>query len=121
MIDVVLLNRQSEHTLYIYIVSFFHSSIIQQQRNKEINCKNCPDKIPDVQEGNIKTMMFFGVASNCVRYVSTMENVMVTGIDWVNLKALAELSGITITRSMMKRLRIIESLLIKESVQNARS
>ena len=63
-------------------------------------------------------MQFFGMASNCVRYVSTMENIMVTGIDWVNLKAVAELSGVKITKPMMKRLRLIESLLIKESVKN---
>ena len=56
---------------------------------------------------------------NCVRYVATMDRVMVTGIDWVNLKAVAELSGVKITKPMMKRLRIIESLLIKESVENA--
>lgn len=65
-------------------------------------------------------MMFFeGMAVNCVRYVATMDRVMVTGIDWVNLKAVAELSGVKITKPMMKRLRIIESLLIKESVENA--
>ena len=65
-------------------------------------------------------MMFFeGMAVNCVRYVATMERMMVTGIDWVNLKAVAELSGIKITKPMMKRLRLIESLLIKESVENA--
>lgn len=65
-------------------------------------------------------MMFFeGMAVNCVRYVATMERIMVTGIDWVNLKAVAELSGIKITKPMMKRLRLIESLLIKESVENA--
>ena len=63
-------------------------------------------------------MQFFGMASNCVRYVSTMENIMVTGIDWVNLKAVADLSGIKITKPMMRRLRLIESLLIKESVEN---
>ena len=88
-------------------------------RNKEINCNECPDKIPDVTEGNIKTMQFFGMASNCVRYAGTMENIMVTGMDWVNLKAVADLSGIKITKPMMKRLRLIESLLIKESVENA--
>ena len=50
-------------------------------------------------------MMFFeGMAVNCVRYVATMERIMVTGIDWVNLKAVAELSGIKITKPMMKRL-----------------
>ena len=48
-----------------------------------------------------------------------MENVMVAGIDWVNVKAVAELSHIKITQSMMKRLRIIETLLIKESVEDA--
>ena len=65
-------------------------------------------------------MMFFeGMAVNCVRYVATMERIMVTGIDWVNLKAVAELSHIKITKPMMKRLRLIESLLIKESVENA--
>ena len=65
-------------------------------------------------------MMFFeGMAVNCVRYVATMERIMVTGIDWVNLKAVAELSGVKITKPMMKRLRLIESLLIKESVENA--
>lgn len=65
-------------------------------------------------------MVFFeGMAVNCVRYVATMERIMVTGIDWVNLKAVAELSHIKITKPMMKRLRLIESLLIKESVENA--
>lgn len=88
-------------------------------RNKDLKCESCPDKIPDVADGNINTMRFFGMASNCVRYVGTMENIMVTGMDWVNVKAVAELSGVTITRPMMKRLRLIESLLIKESVENA--
>ena len=88
-------------------------------RNKEVNCNGCPDKIPDVTEGNIKTMQFFGVAANCVRYVSTMESVTITGFDWVNVKAVAELSGIKITKLMMKRLRLIENLLIKESVESA--
>lgn len=64
-------------------------------------------------------MQFFGMASNCVRYVGTMQNVLVTGIDWVNLKAMAELSGVKITQPMMRRLRLIESLLIKESAKNA--
>ena len=64
-------------------------------------------------------MHFFGLAENCVRYVATMENVMVTGIDWVNLKALAELNDIKLSKPVMKRLRVIESLLIKESVANA--
>lgn len=64
-------------------------------------------------------MRFFGMAANCVRYIGTMEKIMVTGIDWVNLKAVAELSGVNITPLMMKRLRLIESLLIKESVANA--
>ena len=65
-------------------------------------------------------MVFFeGMAVNCVRYVATMERIMVTGIDWVNLKAVAELSHVKITKPMMKRLRLIESLLIKESVENA--
>ena len=65
-------------------------------------------------------MMFFeNLAVNCVRYVGTMESIMVTGIDWVNLKAVADLSGVRITKPMMKRLKLIESLLIKESVKNA--
>ena len=65
-------------------------------------------------------MMFYeGMAVNCVRYVATMERVLITGIDWVNLKAVAELSGVKITKPMMKRLRLIESLLIKESVESA--
>ena len=59
------------------------------------------------------------MAANCVRYTSTMDAVMVAGIDWVNMKALAELSGVKITRLMMKRLRVIESLLIKESAEDA--
>ena len=64
-------------------------------------------------------MMLFGTASNCVRYVGTMDGIMVTGIDWVNLKTIAELNKIDITRPMMRRLRVIETLLIKESVGNA--
>ena len=64
-------------------------------------------------------MQFFGMAANCVKYVSTMERPMVTGIDWVNLKAIADLSGIKVTKTMMKRLRVIENLLIKESVEDA--
>lgn len=65
-------------------------------------------------------MVFFeGMAANCVRYVGTMEAIVVMGIDWVNLKAVAELSHVKITKPMMKRLRLIESLLIKESVENA--
>ena len=74
-----------------------------------------------MRQGNYKTMTFFeGMAVNCVRYVGTMESIMVTGIDWVNLKAVAELSGVKITKPMMKRLRLIESLLIKESFENAK-
>ena len=83
-----------------------------------MDCKNCPDKIPGLREGNYKTMVFYeGMAANCVRYVATMDSVTVAGMDWVNLKAVAELSGVRITKPMMKRLRVIESLLIKESVK----
>lgn len=64
-------------------------------------------------------MMFFHMASNCVRYVSTMDGIMVTGMDWVNVKTLAELNKLKITKPMMRRLRVIETLLIKESVGNA--
>ena len=88
-------------------------------RNKDLNCEKCPDRIPDVSRGNIETMRFFGMAANCVRYTGTMDAVLVAGIDWVNMKALAELSGVKITRLMMKRLRVIESLLIKESAEDA--
>lgn len=84
-----------------------------------MDCKNCPDRCPDLNEGNISTMHFFDLAANCVRYVGTMDGAMVTGIDWINLKALAELSRVKVTQPMMKRLRVIESLLIKESVENA--
>lgn len=84
-----------------------------------MDCKTCPDRCPDLRDGNISTMHFFGLAANCVRYVGTMDGAMVTGIDWINLKALAELSRVKVTQSMMKRLRVIESLLIKESVENA--
>ena len=66
-------------------------------------------------------MMFFeNIAVNCVRYVGTMDSILVTGIDWINLKAVAELSRVTITQPMMRRLRLIESLLIKESMENAK-
>lgn len=64
---------------------------------------------------------FYGTAAGCVRYASTMERLVVIGIDWVNLKAVAELSHTKITRSMMRRLRLIEKLLIKESEKNAGS
>ena len=64
-------------------------------------------------------MRFWNMASNCVRYVSTMENVMVAGIDWINLMAVAKLSNVKITQPMMSRLRVIETLLIKESVEDA--
>ena len=66
-------------------------------------------------------MLFYeSMATNCVRYVGTMDSIMVTGMDWVNLKAVADLSGVRITKPMMWRLRVIESLLIKESVENAK-
>lgn len=44
-----------------------------------------------------------------------MEGVYIGGIDWVNLKTIAELEKIEITKSMMKRLLLIENLLIEES------
>ena len=84
-----------------------------------MHCDTCSDRVPDLRDGNKKTMAFWDMAANCVRYISTMDNVMVAGIDWINLKAVAELSHIRITQPMMKRLRIIETLLIKESVENA--
>ncbi len=66
-------------------------------------------------------MFFFeNMASNCIRYVGTMEGVFVMGIDWVNLKAVAELNRVKLTKPMIKRLHIIENLLIKESVTNAK-
>lgn len=44
-----------------------------------------------------------------------MAGIYVSGIDWVNLKTIAELEKIEITKSMMKRLLLIENLLIEES------
>ena len=86
-----------------------------------MDCTNCPERIPELTEGNIKTMQFFGVAANCVRYVGTMDGVLVAGIDWVNLQALAKLNHVKITRSMMRRLGVIESLLIKESKESVKN
>lgn len=66
-------------------------------------------------------MSFYeGMAVNCVRYVGTMSDILVMGIDWSNLKAVAELNRIKLTRPMMRRLHVIENLLIKESVENAK-
>ena len=66
-------------------------------------------------------MMFYEtVAVNCVRYASTMESILVMGIDWANLKAVADLSRTRISVPMLKRLRVIENMLIKESVANAK-
>ena len=65
-------------------------------------------------------MSFYeGLAANCVRYISTMSDILVMGIDWANLKAVAELNHIRLTRPMIRRLHVIEGLLIKESVANA--
>lgn len=83
-------------------------------------CEGCPDRIPDLRTNNIPAMSLYLKASNCLRYISGMERIYVSGIDWVNLKTIAELEQIPITKSMMKRLLLIENLLIEES-NNERS
>lgn len=65
-------------------------------------------------------MMFYCLIQNCVKYVSTMENILVTGFDWTNIKAIADISKQVISKPMFRRLRHVESLVIKESVENAR-
>lgn len=83
-------------------------------------CESCPDRIPDLRPNNASSMSMYLKASNCLRYISGMEGVYIGGIDWVNLKTIAELEKIEITKSMMKRLLLIENLLIEES-NNERS
>ena len=65
-------------------------------------------------------MRLYALASNCVHYVGTMSRPFISGINWVDLETVARLSRIHIGPAMMKRMRKIESLVIKESVEDGR-
>lgn len=93
---------------------------VAKQTGKKLDCKNCPDRFPNIHPKNRKAMHAYSLCSNCVNYVSTMAGVAVTGFDWANLKALLELSGVNLTKLDIKRLRLIETLIIEESAKEQR-
>ena len=85
---------------------------------KTLDCANCPDRCPDVRPGNYEVMHLYSLASNCVRYVSTMEKPFISGLNWADIESVARMANISITPILLKRLREIESLVIKESIEN---
>lgn len=87
-----------------------------QAMGREVECKDCPDRPPDVREGNIAVLNFYALVANCVRYASTMDGPFVSGFNWTDIKAVAEMAGVEITKRTLKKLRIIESLLIEEGM-----
>jgi len=44
-----------------------------------------------------------------------MERVFVAGFNWTDIEALARMQKITLGRSLVEQLRVIERLLVKES------
>ncbi len=63
-------------------------------------------------------MNLYSMCCNCVHYVGTMGKPFISGMNWTDIEAVARMSGIPIDTLMMKRLRKIESLVIKESISN---
>ena len=80
-----------------------------------MQCETCEGRPPKLSEENIRFMGVWNLLENSFYYVSTMEKVIPTGLNWVNVEAILKLFHIRPTRLLIKRIKLAETLVIKQA------
>lgn len=78
-------------------------------------CEMCEGRPPQLNIDNLKFMRVWNLISNSFFYVSTMDAVIPTGINWANVEAVFRLNHIKASRALIRRIRIAEQLTIERA------
>lgn len=86
-----------------------------KQLGQELQCETCSGRPPKLSEENIRFMGTWNLLENSFYYVSTMEKIIPTGLNWANVESILKLFHIRPTRLLIKRIKLAESLVIKQA------
>ena len=86
-----------------------------KQLGKELQCETCEGRPPTLNKENISFMGIWRLLENSFYYVSTMEKVIPTGLNWANVESILKLFHIRPTRLLVKRIKLAETLVIKHA------
>ena len=89
--------------------------------NNECPCETCEGKPPQLSENNIKFMRVWNLISNSFFYISTMDNVIPSGLNWTNVESIFRLTRIKPTRLLIRRIRVAEQLTLERARMNAQN
>lgn len=86
-----------------------------KQTGKAINCETCEGRPPKLLASNMQFMNVWNLINNSFNYTSTMENVFPTSLNWANVEVILRMFHIKPARSLIKRIRLAETLTIKRA------
>ena len=87
---------------------------MSKQRNRTLNCEQCPDKCPAPLRGNIKFLKFWNKVSRCFHYVGTMEGIYPVSLNWTDVETMARINNVKLNSVMLSKLEIAENKTIEE-------
>ena len=66
-------------------------------------------------QGNIPFFKLWNVAQRCFHYVGTMDGIYPMSLNWTDIESIARINKIKLTRILIEKLNVAESLSIEES------
>jgi len=79
----------------------------------KLNCRECEYLCPDVMLGNVPVIRLREMTFNCVRYVGSMNGLVMIGFEWSSIETIARSIGEDLDEIMVEKMRILEDLAIK--------
>lgn len=79
----------------------------------ELDCRECEYRCPEIMLGNEPVIRLREMTFNCVRYVGTMDGLVMIGFDWPSIETVARSIGEDLDETMVEKMRILEDLAIK--------
>lgn len=83
--------------------------------NQDVPCQTCEGRPPQLNDDNIRFLRIWNLVSNSFFYVSTMESVVPTGMNWTNVESILRLSRIKASRMLIRRIMVAERLTIERA------
>lgn len=87
---------------------------MHKQRNKALECEQCPDKCPDPLRGNIQFLQFWNKIARCFHYVGTMDGIYPVSLNWADVETMARLNNLKLNSIMLSKLMLAEGKTIEE-------
>lgn len=66
-------------------------------------------------QGNIPFFKLWNIAQRCFHYVGTMDGIYPMSLNWTDIESIARINKIKLTRILIEKLNVAESLSIEES------